>query len=334
VKVGNNFEEKDCKKIGYKEFKQILQQCVSPSTSLTQTPGSVLLDIFRYFKDDPKINKLVGSDYLFAEYKCPLQEDKYQFIAEFDFITFIVTGKKDWYASGKMYHVQEGSALYIRKGVYTTRQYLDEDHCVLTCFMTDDFIRNFMRENTLLGAPGQENTTTHDQIFEIDIDDMLRALFSSMFNYLNMGSDIPRKLVELKFNELLFNIVLNEKNKKIAKFFTSLNRTNKWNFEEVMMKNFHFDLELEEFARLCGRSLSTFKRDFKNFFQQTPGKWLIDRRLEYASSLLMSSDLNVNEICHESGFRNSSHFNKVFKDRYRLPPKQFREIRKGAVVTD
>ena len=295
----------------------------------------MLLDIFRYFKEDPKINKLVGRDYLFAEYKCPLQDEKYQFISEFDFITFVVTGKKDWFTSGKMYHVKEGSALYIRKGVYTTKQYVDEDHCVLTCFITDDFVRNFMRENAELSVvDGKGEPATHDQIFEIDINDTLKSLFLSMFNYLSMRSKIPTNLVELKFKELLFNVILNEKNGKLAQFLASLNQTNKWNFEEVMMKNFHIDLELEEFARLCGRSLSTFKRDFKNFFRQTPGKWLIDRRLEYASTLLISSDLNVSEICYESGFKNSSHFNKAFKDRYQLPPKQFRERRKNAVMAE
>lgn len=289
------------------------------------------LDIYRYFKDDPKINKLVGNDYLFAEYKCPIETDKYQFMTELSFITFVVTGKKDWYTTGKVYHAKEGGALFVRKGVYTTKQYFDEDHCVLTCFITDDFIRNFMRENPTLTIPGN-GATTHDQIFAIDMNDTLSTLFISIFNYLKMGTEIPRSLVELKFKELLFNILLNQKNAGLAQFLTSLNYTNKRNFDEVMMKNFQFDLELEEFARLCGRSLSTFKRDFKNFYRQTPGKWLSDRRLEYAKTLLISSDMNVNEICYESGFKNSSHFNKAFKERYQLPPKQFRELRKNAVA--
>jgi len=293
----------------------------------------MLLDIFRHLKADPKINKLIGTDYLFAEYRCPIEQDEFQFITEYDFITFVVTGRKDWFSQGKIYEAKAGDAIYVRKGVYNIKQYFDIEHCVLTCFITDDFIRNFMRENTSLGASTREDVQ-HDQIFPIDVDDTLKALFLSMFNYLHRGGDVPRNLVELKFKELLFNIVLNENNKKLAQFFSSVNRTSKWNFEEVMMKNFHFDLELDEFARLCGRSLSTFKRDFKNFFRQTPGQWLSDRRLEYASTLLVNSDMNVNEICYESGFKNSSHFNKIFKERYQLPPKQFREMRKSTVMAE
>jgi AraC-like DNA-binding protein len=91
-----------------------------------------------------------------------------------------------------------------------------------------------------------------------------------------------------------------------------------------MSKNFQFDLELNEFARLCGRSLSTFKREFKQVYQQTPGKWLNDKRLEYATELLLSSQLNINEIGYESGFKNSSHFTKSFKEKYHVTPTQFR----------
>jgi AraC-like DNA-binding protein len=99
-----------------------------------------------------------------------------------------------------------------------------------------------------------------------------------------------------------------------------------------MTKNFQHDLQLEEFASLCGRSLSAFKRDFKNLYNQTPGKWLNEKRLEYAKALLLTTDMNVNEICYESGFRNSSHFNKTFKDKYEITPKQFRLQSKGGIT--
>lgn len=289
----------------------------------------MVFDIYNHFKENPKYNKLVGSDYLFAEYKCPIETEKFQFISELNFITFVVSGRKDWISAGKVYEIKEGDALFIRKGVYTTRQYFDVDHCLLTFFISDDFIRNFIRNNNSIHV-AEYNNTVHDQIYDLEVNDTLKALFQSMFSYLKMGTEIPRSLVELKFNELLFNLVLDPKNKRLRHFFASLNQASKINFDHVMMKNFQYDLELEEFARLCGRSLSTFKRDFKNYYHQTPGKWLSDRRLEYAKTLLISSDLNVNEVCFESGFRNSSHFNKAFKERYQFPPKKFRLLSKDS----
>ena len=49
------------------------------------------------------------------------------------------------------------------------------------------------------------------------------------------------------------------------------------------------ELRLEEYAKLCHRSLSSFKREFQSHFSESPGKWLLQKRLEYASSLLRNS---------------------------------------------
>jgi pimeloyl-ACP methyl ester carboxylesterase/AraC-like DNA-binding protein len=94
--------------------------------------------------------------------------------------------------------------------------------------------------------------------------------------------------------------------------------------ESVMSENFLFNLKVEEFAILCGRSLSSFKRDFKDKFNTTPSKWIKSKRLEHAKKLLVESDLNINQVCYDSGFINSSHFIKSFKERYKLPPHQYR----------
>lgn len=283
----------------------------------------MILDAYNRLKEDSSYNKLVGNDFMILEYKCPIDMEKLHMLLELNFITYIISGKKDWITADNIYPVKEGDAIFARKGVYTVRQYFDVDHCVLTFFLHDDFIRNFMRENRTISTTATDETV-QDQIFPLHVDESLQSLFYNIYTYLKVGREVPQSLVELKFKELLFNIVLNPKHKKLAQFFTSLNQTSQTNLDDIMLKNFQHDLQLEEFARLCGRSLSTFKRDFKNAYHQTPGKWLNEKRLEYASALLLSSDLNVNEICYESGFRNSSHFNKAFKDKFQLPPRQFR----------
>jgi AraC-like DNA-binding protein len=290
---------------------------------------NMINDLYHQVKEHPTYNKLVGNDYLIAEYKCPVETERFHLMSEMNFIFYVVTGKKDWLASGKTYYCREGDALFLRKGAYTTIQHHEVDNCVLLFFMNDDFIRNFMMENHSLSFLSSE-THIQDQIMKLDMNEPLRSLFHSVLHYLKMGQPIPRNLVEIKFKELLFNIVLNPKNEKLAGFFSSLNQTHKTNLDEVMIKNFQHDLQLEEFARLSGRSLSSFKRDFQNLYRQSPGKWLTDKRLEHAKNLLLHSDLNANEIGYESGFRNSTHFNKIFKEKYHLPPKQFRERSKSS----
>lgn len=98
----------------------------------------------------------------------------------------------------------------------------------------------------------------------------------------------------------------------------------KIDIESTMLQHFKFHLNLDEYATLCGRSVSVFKRDFKAHFARTPFQWLKTKRLEYARTLLLESDLNINQICYECGFVNVSHFIRAFKEDYQLPPLQFR----------
>lgn len=117
-------------------------------------------------------------------------------------------------------------------------------------------------------------------------------------------------------------------NKPIKSFKQPNKRKTKYakiDMEKTMLDNFQYHLKMEAFAKLCGRSLSVFKRDFNNQFHTTPYKWLKEKRLEYAKILLLENELNINQICYESGFKNNSHFIKVFKEKYNTSPNKYRK---------
>jgi len=94
--------------------------------------------------------------------------------------------------------------------------------------------------------------------------------------------------------------------------------------EKVMSQNFLFNLKVEEFAKLCGRSLSAFKREFKDLYNTSPSRWIKSKRLQHAKKLLTETNLNINQIAYDSGYINSSHFIKSFKEKYNLPPHKYR----------
>ena len=90
--------------------------------------------------------------------------------------------------------------------------------------------------------------------------------------------------------------------------------------EEFMERNYMNDISMEEIANYTGRSLSTFKRDFKKCSALSPREWLIQRRLEAAHGLIRKGGRKVSEICFEVGFKNLSHFSKIYKIAYGVPP--------------
>ncbi|WP_186774398.1 helix-turn-helix domain-containing protein [Chitinophaga pinensis] len=96
----------------------------------------------------------------------------------------------------------------------------------------------------------------------------------------------------------------------------------KTDLEQYMEENFHFNVPLEKFAFLSGRSLSSFKRDFHEIFGETPSRWLLKRRLDAAYQLISRQGRSASEIYLDLGFQDLSHFSFSFKKRFGTSPSQ------------
>ena len=94
----------------------------------------------------------------------------------------------------------------------------------------------------------------------------------------------------------------------------------KIDLEKYMEEHFMYNLPLERFAFLTGRSLTTFKSDFKKVFNNTPGKWLTEKRLQLAYHKLSMEKQKITDVYHSVGFENLSHFSFAFKKAFGHSP--------------
>lgn len=280
---------------------------------------------FDFIKENPSVKRLQINDMLLAEYQCPLSETRYDIWSHHNYFIYVLSGKKKWFTIDQEALVKKGDCLFVRKGAHSIYQYFDDDFCALVMFIPDAFVRSVLLENQMdLGNP--DDFTDWDSLFPIKTTDQLTAYFKSFFSYLS-GSEIPEDpLMELKFRELLMIVASATANKSLSGYFATLCRTTKPSLRDVMEDNFSYPMSLEEYARLSGRSLSTFKRDFKEIYEMTPGRWLTRKRLELAKHLLEHTDKSVSEIVLDSGFKNASHFSRVFKERFDATPSEWRTV--------
>ena len=185
----------------------------------------MIVDLYSYFCSTPEItDKHIGSDYLSATYKCPINVDDFKFWNEMHLISYVISGRKDWYCGDEKYEMKSGDAVFIKKGVYTTKQYFDVDHCIVAFMLNDDFIRKFLQEYSDLNLP-VPTSQSQRSIYPIDVNESIQSLIYSVANYLKLGKEMPEALVEMKFKELLFNIVFNPKNHSLAQYFNSIQTT-------------------------------------------------------------------------------------------------------------
>ncbi|QRR00565.1 helix-turn-helix domain-containing protein [Dyadobacter sandarakinus] len=94
----------------------------------------------------------------------------------------------------------------------------------------------------------------------------------------------------------------------------------KIDLEAFMNKHYQFNVELKRFAYLTGRSLSTFKRDFEKIFHQTPGRWLLHKRLEEAHYMIREQHRSASDVYLDVGFEDLSHFSFAFKKQFGVAP--------------
>ncbi len=146
----------------------------------------------------------------------------------------------------------------------------------------------------------------------------VKSLFESVIPYFDAGIKPSDDVMKLKMEEGI-HVILNTDFNLYASLFDFVEPW-KINIMEFMEKNYMNDLSMEEIAYYTGRSLSTFKRDFKKYSHLTPQKWLIQRRLQAAHELIRKGGRKISDICFDVGFKNLSHFSKTYKNTYGAAP--------------
>jgi len=153
--------------------------------------------------------------------------------------------------------------------------------------------------------------------------DYLEGYFNSMLTYFRGIARPPDHILVLKLKELLLNLINSDP--LLAAYFSTLANSDKPSVQQIMEKNYCFKLRIEDYAELCHRSLSAFKRDFQQIYNETPGRWIMKRRVERAANILANSNQSVSQIAFETGFEDLSHFSRVFKKHTGKNPTEYKK---------
>jgi len=284
-----------------------------------------MLNLYETVRTNPSYNRLEIGDFLFAEYTCGIKEDRLPVWTDTDYLMHVVTGAKTWHSSDGVWKARPGDTLFLKKGAAIVEQHFEEEVCLLMFFIPDALVRSTVREMAVSLKEDRSRAEPIKSAARVEDDTALVAFFQSMRLYFSGREKPSEPLLRLKLKELIVSILTSGKNPSLSAYFRQIGDRGAPAVAEIMDANFRFNLSLEEYAKLCHRSLSSFKREFERHFQESPGRWLAQRRLDYAAGLLRNSRMNVTEIAFESGFEDVSHFSRVFKGRFGASPAGYRK---------
>ncbi|UUC47387.1 helix-turn-helix domain-containing protein [Flavobacterium cerinum] len=228
-----------------------------------------------------------------------------------------------WFLSGETKIIQADATYIFKKGdifliprnqLATIINYPKDGqpHKTVVMHLSVAILRDYYANRNI-----KPQATVSSKIYAFNNHPLLESCLASLIPYFEM-SELPEDIAILKITEAIS--ILRTIDSDIDQVLANFEAPGKIDLAGYMEKNFMFNLPLEKFGYLTGRSLTTFKRDFGKLFNTTPQRWLTQKRLELAHYQFVEKKKKPIDVCYEVGFENLSHFSYAFKKQYGYAP--------------
>ena len=153
---------------------------------------------------------------------------------------------------------------------------------------------------------------------------LLQQFMLNLAIYFEEPEALDEALGILKLKELILILLKSENHQNIRQFLAEISAPVNVKFKQAIENNLYNPLSLEQLAFVCNMSLSTFKREFKKTFDESPARYIKHRRLDRAASLLSCRDDSITNIAYDCGFQDLSTFSASFQEKFGISPSKFR----------
>jgi len=257
---------------------------------------------------------------IFHAYLSATRKEKVCFL-EHNTLVLLVSGQFTLETSSQKISMSPGQMLLIGKnqlGHITKTPLSGEDYETIIISLKEDLLRKIALEEQI----GIQQKYTGPPNILIPANDFLKGYFQSILPYVrNPAEKITADIGILKVKEgvkLLLHAMPG-----LGRFLFDFSEPYKIDLEKFMLSNFHFNIPVEQFAQLTGRSLAGFKRDFKKTFDAPPRQWLQQRRLTEARHLIEKRNMKPSAIYLDLGFETLAHFSHSFKQKFGKAPSEW-----------
>ncbi|MDH6253855.1 AraC-like DNA-binding protein [Chryseobacterium sp. H1D6B] len=229
------------------------------------------------------------------------------------FLGFQISGETHAFFDQGSMVVKENTVVFVKKNqLVRTIKYpsKNEKYQFISITLDRETLQQYALENEI---SADSRFSGSDKLF-FKSNDFFSSYFASLIPYADKTKNASQKLADLKIREAIELLLQSSPDFKNILF--DFSEPYKIDLEEFMNHNFMFNVSVDAFAKLTGRSLSGFKRDFKKIFHTTPKQWLKEKRLEEAHYLIKHQNKKPSDIYLDLGFENLSHFYYSFKQKF------------------
>lgn len=257
--------------------------------------------------------------YITDDIKLSCYEDKLfktEVVFDHHMLVWFISGETKIIQADQNYLFKTGDIFLIPRNQLATIINYPKDgelHKSVVMHLSIDRLREFYANLNI-----KPKVSATQKIRSFDKHPLLESCLASLIPYFDVQEKFPENIASLKITEAIS--ILRTIDKSIDNILANFEEPHKIDLSNFMEKNFMFNMPLEKFGYLTGRSLTTFKRDFHKIYNTTPQRWLTQKRLKLAHYELVEKNRKPVEVYLETGFENLSHFSYAFKKQFGLTP--------------
>jgi len=170
----------------------------------------------------------------------------------------------------------------------------------------------------------QSNYSLDFNIKQIEVDRLLVNFRESIDILLDNPELADESIIKTKLKEFVLLIAKSQDAPSQLDFLSALFKPLDIEFKSTIQHNIYANLSLDELAKLCHLSTSSFKRKFKETFNTSPKKYISQKKIEKAAVLLKTDSSRVSDIAFDVGFESLATFNRNFTAVYGKSPTEYR----------
>lgn len=203
-----------------------------------------------------------------------------------------------------------------------------EGEIVIVTFHPDILKKVYDKEIPLIFKPA--NRVTNQSRKAINNDFLIHKYIEGLLFYFENPSLVNDEILVLKLKEIILLLSQTQDVETIQVILSQLFSPATYTFKQIIEANLFEQVGVEDLAQKANLSVSSFKREFKKLYDDSPANYIRTKRLERAAELLSVSNERITDIAFDCGFNDLANFTKSFHDRYNVSPSNFRlKIKEG-----
>ncbi len=232
-------------------------------------------------------------------------------------LLYVASGKTIFYFNGESKEVTAGHMILFQPKQEQHYEYFSKDKPeVYWVHFTGGDVKNILRHfNIPLDKP----------VFYSGTSAIYTRLFKEMIQELQTCPVGYQEMMEMYLRQLFLQIQrcrLERKPIVNSQIHDDMEQARRY-FQD----HYSESINIEEYAKSHGMSVSWFMRNFRQVSGQSPMQYILTLRINNAVVLLETTDYNVAEISSIIGYENPLYFSRIFKKQKGISPSDYRKER-------